>query len=83
MNKILKRIFGLIVMTMVFMGGISIFGYIIALFLGTSQAEILCNFIQKTLYPYMIQITSVGIGLGLLLMYITRKKALSIKQDKK
>lgn len=82
MKSQLNKIFGAIVLVTLLLGGLSLIGYIIAFFIGVENATILCEFIQKKCYPYMIQITSIGIGIGLISMYLSGKKALIIESKK-
>lgn len=82
-NNKLNKSFGVLVLVSLFVGGISLLGYVFAFFVGVPQAEILCEFIQKTFYPYMIQFTSIGVGLGLLAMYLSGDKSLSISKKKR
>lgn len=81
MNKInfLKRIFGFLVVSMLFMGGFSIVIYLIAMIMGSNNAVKLTTFITSVYYPIMIRVTSIGIGIGLIILYVTKSKILTIK----
>lgn len=82
-NQLIKKIFGFIVLFTLLLGGLSVFGYLFAMYIGGQQAEKICIFIKDDFYPYIIQLTSIGVGFGLVLMYITKIKALSINYGRK
>lgn len=82
MVKILNKIFGFGVTVSLLAGGLSLIVYIIASFTGVETAEIICEFVQKQFYPYIIQIAVISAGLGLISMYISGTKALSMDKDK-
>ena len=78
---ILLWIFGVGMALCLLAGGLAAVGYIVALFVGGDLATEMCVFIHKTYFPYVIQFTSVFVGIGLLGMYSGRLKALSLKTD--
>lgn len=81
--KKLNRLFGLGVLLALFCGALSVVGYLIAFFIGQNNAEILCSFIQKECYPYMIQLATISVGIGLISMYLSGSKALSMSTKKR
>lgn len=86
MNKvsnILLKIFAAGVLFCLFAGGLSVLGYAAALVIGGESATALCLWIFKTYFPWIIRITSVFTGIGLLGMYLSKQKALSISEEKK
>ena len=81
--NVLLTIFGAGATLCLFAGGLSLIGYIVALCIGGETATALCAFIFKTYLPWVIQFTSIFTGIGLLGMYLTKQKALSVSGDKK
>ena len=82
---IMKMIFGYGIMITLFAGGLTFFGYLIALFIGGESAEALCTFIYKQIIPVIIYATTILVLFGLLTMYLAGDKALVPhgKKDKK
>lgn len=81
--KKINKLFAILVLSTLFIGGLSLLGYMSAFLIGGAKAEMICEFIQKRFYPYMIQCTSIGIGCGMIAMYLSGDTALSIKNKKK
>ncbi len=80
-SEILKLIFGYGIMICLFAGGMTFFGYILALIIGGDTAAAICNFIYKDFFPYIIYGTSFLVLLGLLAMYLNGEMALTAKKD--
>lgn len=59
-----------------FAGGISFLGYVAALIAGGDTAAVICEFIYKTLYPFIVYISSVSVLIGLLKMYVAGEKSM-------
>ncbi len=83
LNQILKKIFGVCIIPSLFAGGISMLGYVAALFIGGETATAICAFLFKQYLPWVIRFTSVIIGIGLVSMYISGENALTMKTNKK
>lgn len=81
-SKIFEIIFGYGIFICLFAGGLTFFAYLAALIMGGEIANIICTFTYKTLYPYLIRLSSVMILVGLLKMYILGETALSSKKNK-
>ncbi|MBO5928930.1 MAG: hypothetical protein J6Q42_02805 [Clostridia bacterium] len=79
--NVLNIIFGIGTMLTLFLGGLTVLGYVVALFIGGETATEICAFIYKTFFPYLIRATSVFVGCGLIGMYLEKKKALTMVQD--
>lgn len=79
----LSTVFGIGIIAVLFAGGLSVVGYIIALFVGGTAATEMCTFIFKTYLPWVIKATSILAGIGLIIMYLSGQKALSVKSEKK
>jgi hypothetical protein len=73
-------VFGYGIMLSLFIGGLTFFGYIAALIIGGNTADMICTFIYKTIYPYLVYFTSIIVLLGLLKMYICGETALDAKK---
>lgn len=80
--NIIQIIFGYGIMICLFVGGLSFLGYVAALIIGGDTAFLICEFIYKTIYPYLIQLSSFMVLLGLVKMYICGEAALSTKNNK-
>ncbi len=77
----LKMVFGYGVMITLFVGGLTFFGYLIALIVGGDTAATICTFIYKQIVPVMIYTTNCLVIFGLLTMYLAGEFALT--PDKK
>ena len=77
-NDIILWIFGVGITLCVLAGGISLVGFIAALFIGGETATSICVFIHKSFFPWVIKFTSIFSGFGLLGMYLTKKKSLTL-----
>ena len=77
-SDILLKIFSVGVLLILFAGAMTLIGYIVAMFIGGEVATEICVFIHKTFFPYVIRVTSIVVGIGLLGMYLSKMKALSV-----
>lgn len=82
-NNVLLTLFSIGIIAVLFAGGLSIIGYIVALIVGGTTATDICTFIFKSYLPWVIKATSVFAGIGLITMYISKQKALSVKSKSK
>ena len=85
-TDMIKLIFGYGIMITLFAGGLTFFGYLIALIIGGEKAEAICGFIYKNVNPVLVVISTCMILLGLLKMYICKETAFTAgtgKRDKK
>ena len=83
--EIISKIFGWGVYICLFAGGLAAFGYILALILGGGDGGAgftLARFIQQKYFPLFIRIVSASVMIGLVAMYLSGQKALSLKSDK-
>ena len=76
-SDIFKIIFGYGIEIVLFAGGLTFFGYVIALFIGGETATNLCTWIYKTFIPVIIKASTILILFGLLTMYLAGEKALT------
>lgn len=74
---VLQCIFGYGILVCLFVGGLSFLGYLVALVVGGEAANIICTFIYKTLYPYLVQLSTILVLFGLVKMYLCGEIALS------
>ena len=83
LGAVLKTIFGYGILICLFAGGLSFFGYVAALIIGGDIAAEICTFLHKTYLPIVIYASSVMVLLGLVSMYLSAEKALTIEKEKK
>ena len=90
MKKILDKIANIIgwiygygLMITLFLGGLSFFGYLVAIIVGGDTAAAICTFIYKDFYPVLIMTTSILLLLGIVKMYLKGEVALSASKKKK
>ena len=79
---VLKTIFGYGILIALFGGGLSFFGYAVALCIGGTAAEALCVFIYKKYLPVIVYLSTAMILLGLVIMYLSKDHALTAHKDK-
>lgn len=79
----LKIVFGYGIMLTLFVGGLTFFGYLIALIVGGDIAAMICEFIYKTIVPIMIKVTTILVLFGLVTMYLAGEKALTPSKREK
>lgn len=80
-SDVLRVIFGYGIMICLFVGGLTFFGYIAAMFIGGETATAICTFIYKTIIPCVIKASTILVLLGLVTMYLNGETALT--SDKK
>lgn len=76
-SDVCKLIFGYGIMIVLFAGGLTFFGYVIALIIGGETATNLCTWIYKSFIPVIIYASTILILFGLLTMYMAGEKALT------
>ena len=76
-SDVCKLIFGWGIMIVLFAGGLTFFGYVIALIIGGETATNLCTWIYKSFIPVIIYASTVLILFGLVTMYMAGEKALT------
>ena len=81
-SNILRVIFGYGIMICLFLGGLALFGYIAALFIGGETATAICTFIYKTYYPIIIRASIIMVLIGILAMYLNGETSLTINKPK-
>ena len=76
-SAVLKLVFGYGIMIVLFAGGLTFFGYLVALVIGGDAATAICTWIYKSFIPVMIYASTILILFGLVTMYIAGEKALT------
>ena len=76
-SDVFKLIFGYGIMIVLFAGGLTFFGYFVALIIGGETATAICTWIYKSFVPAMIKASTILILFGLLTMYLAGEKALA------
>lgn len=81
-SGVCKIIFGYGIMVSLFVGGMTFFGYLLALVIGGPTAEAICTFIYKQVVPVMIYVSTVMVLFGIACMYMAGEKALTPEKKK-
>lgn len=76
-SNVLKIIFGYGIEIVLFAGGLTFFGYVVALIIGGETAANICTWIYKSFIPVIIKASTILILFGLLTMYMAGEKALT------
>ena len=76
-SDVFKLIFGYGIMIVLFAGGLTFFGYVVALIIGGETATAICTWIYKSFVPVMIKTSTILILFGLLTMYLAGETALT------
>lgn len=76
-SDVFKIIFGYGIMIVLFAGGLTFFGYMVALIIGGETATEMCTWIYKTFIPIIIKASTILILFGLVTMYMAGEKALT------
>ena len=82
-SDILKTVFGWGIMLCLFAGGLTFFGFVVALILGGDTGTAISLFISKEVFPVIINISTVMVLLGLVIMYLNGEVALTSGKKKK
>lgn len=78
--KICKKIFGYGILTSLFIGGLSLFGFIVAFIFGGEVAISICSFIKTYLITFITYLSTIMVIFGLIIMYLSGEVALTIKK---
>ena len=77
LSNVLKTIFGYGIMICLFAGGLTFFGYLLALIIGGDMAAAICTVIYKQIIPVIIYVSVIMVLLGLVAMYLSGEVALT------
>ena len=80
-TNIILWIFGIGDTLCILAGALSLLGFIVAMFIGGETATQICVFIHKEYFPWVIKFTSIFTGIGLIGMYLGKKKSLTVSTD--
>ena len=81
--KVLGVIYGYGILITLFAGGLTFFGYVVALCVGGDVAAKICEILYKHVFKYIIIASSCVVILGIIKMYLSGEVALSIEKKKK
>ncbi len=81
-SKVLSIIWAIASIILVFLGGITVFGFLAAFIIGGGLGENIAVIIYKQIFPIIIFSTSVLIVLGWIIMEIRGEKALTAGEKK-
>lgn len=81
-SDVLKTIFGYGIMVTLFAGGLTFFGYVVALIIGGDVATAICTVIYKEIVPIIIYVSVIMVLLGLVAMYLGGEVALTPEKKK-
>lgn len=81
-SEVCKLIFGYGIMLTLFVGGLTFFGYVVALIIGGDVAAMICDIIYNKIIPVMIYISTVMVLFGLFAMYLAGELALTPSKKK-
>lgn len=76
-SDVCKLVFGYGIMIVLLAGGLTFFGYMIALAIGGETATDICTWIYQSFIPVIIYASTILILFGLLTMYLAGEKALT------
>lgn len=82
-SDVCKLIFGYSIMITLFLGGLTLIGYVLALIIGGEVAATICTVIYKKIFKVLIYATSVTVLFGLFAMYLGGEYALTSNGKKK
>ena len=82
-SEVCKLIFGYGIMINLFIGGLTLLGYVAALIIGGEAAALICTVIYKRIFKVIIYATSATVLFGLAAMYIGGEYALTAGKNKK
>lgn len=82
LSNVLKTIFGYGIMIALFAGGLTFFGYVIAIIIGGDTATAICRVIYNNIIPVIIYLSVAMVLLGLVAMYLSGETALTPEKKK-
>ncbi len=76
-SNVCKTIFGYGIMISLFGGGLTFFGYIVALIIGGDTAVTICDIMYNKIIPIAIFLSTTMVLLGIVAMYLAGELALT------
>ncbi|MCQ2429219.1 MAG: hypothetical protein MJ192_02700 [Clostridia bacterium] len=80
-SSVLLSVFAIGILICLFAGGLSLLGYAAAMIIGGDTAAAVCSFVLKSYLPVVIKTTSAVTGVGLIGMYLTKQKELTVNNE--
>ena len=80
-SNVLRWVFGYGIMACLFAGGLTFFGYVVALIIGGDVAVEICHVLYKVIMPIIVKCSTILVLLGIVVMYLNGEVALT--PDKK
>lgn len=81
--NVCKTIFGYGIMISLFVGGLTLLGYVVALCVGGDVAAQICSVIKSYVIPFVTYLSTIMVLFGIVLMYLSGQTALSAKKKVK
>ena len=88
MKRVLKKLMAIIdgiygwgILVCLFVGGLSVLGFLAAFIIGGEAAEAICVWLQKKLFGVLIYGGNIIVLLGLVNMYLKRQKSLTMNDQ--
>lgn len=78
--EFLRAVFGWGIVLVLFGGGLTFIGYLVALCIGGDGAAAICHVIYKQIWPVLIRAANILVLLGLAAMYLSGEQALTAKK---
>ena len=82
-TNVCKSIFGYSIMLCLLLGGMTFFGYIVAIIIGGDTAAAICTFLYKQFLPIVIYVCTITVLFGIITMYFAGEKELVAEKKKK
>ncbi len=81
-SAFLKTVFGWGVFVCLIGGGLTFFGYLVALIVGGEHAALVCTVLYKNVIPVLVYASTILVLLGLVAMYLSGEMALTAGEKK-
>ena len=81
-SNFLRPVFGWGIYIALFAGGLTFFGFVVALIIGGDTGNAISLFISKQVFPWIIRLSTTMVVLGLIIMYLNGEVALTSGKKK-
>ena len=81
-SNMFSMVFGYGIMIVLFVGGLTFLGYVVALIIGGSTGALISVFIYKNIIPLIIYASNILVLLGLVVMYLNNELTLTFSKEK-
>lgn len=81
-SNVLNTVFGYGIMACLFAGGLTFFGFVVALIIGGNVGTAISTFIYGEIFPVIIYVSVIMVLLGLVAMYLGGEVALTPEKKK-